>query len=854
LDWKFPDDVRLGQANVTTETEQALRAHIRGLEERLEIADETLRAFRNGEVDAFVGLGPNGDCVYTLQGADEVYRIMVQQMAEGALTVARDSLILFCNEQFALLLGIPTEHIVGSFLLDFIEPQDRPILLRILACATGAKAELRLNRGAGTLAPAKFSASKQMLDGLECVCLVVTDLTEHNREQERYRTILRAAISGFWRMDMQARLLEVNESFCRMSGYSEEELLRMRFSDLTTTDPASWMTKVVAQSEGRFESQLRRKDGIVLEIEVSAQYRTVDEGYFVGFLGDVTERKRAEQALRISEQKLIVSRDEAEAANRAKSRFLATMSHEIRTPMNAILGMADVLWETQLDDEQRQWVEVFRRAGSSLLILINDILDLSKVEAGQLELEKLAFDLEDVVDQVIELTGVKTRSKGIALLCHLSPNVPCRLIGDPVRLKQILMNLLGNATKFTDSGQIVLQIQNRAGGKAGEIEFAVSDTGIGIPPEKQELIFDAFTQADSSVTRKYGGTGLGLGISRGLVESMGGRLTVTSTPGAGSTFHFSLPFDLAPEPRKADTELADFAGRRVLVIQDNATDALIMRESLGNWGLRAEVFASPQEALANLAEPRGSEPPYVLAVLDRRVSGADGFEVAARIRKVSPDLPIIMLASDPEPGDLRLRDRIGLSGYTTKPVKRIDLLRLVCDAVKKQTRSLAAPSPGRSDRPATAATMSLNILVAEDSPDNRLLIQIYLKDCGYRLSFVEDGQSAVEHFAAGRFDLILMDIRMPVMDGLAATRAIRATENARASRSIPIIALTADASAEDRRVSCEAGCDDHLSKPISKVKLMQVIKEYETKWRLAEMPPAESSPPILAELLPDLPN
>ena len=453
---------------MSTETDQGLRARIASLEERLEAADEMLRALRGGEVDALVGMGPDGDCVYTLRGADEVYRIMVQQMAEGALTVGSDGLILFCNEQFASLLGIPLEQVVGSFLPNYIEPRDRPMLSSILACAATANAELRLNRGSATLVPAKFSASKQMLEGMECICLVVTDLTEHKRKQEQYRTILRAAISGFWRTDMQGRLLEVNESSCRMSGYSEDELLHMCVSDLTSTNPGSWMPNVIVQGEGRFESQLRRKDGDVLEIEMSVQYRTTDGGYFVSFLQDITARKRSEEAFRSSEQKLLVSRDEAQAANRAKSRFLATMSHEIRTPMNAILGMADVLWETRLDDEQRQCVEVFRRAGSSLLILINEILDLSKIEAGQVELEKLTFNLEDVVDQVIELMGVKTRSKGIALLCHLSPGVPHCLIGDPARLKQILLNLLGNAAKFTDSGQIVLRIQSQEGGNPGK--------------------------------------------------------------------------------------------------------------------------------------------------------------------------------------------------------------------------------------------------------------------------------------------------------------------------------------------------------------------------------------------------
>ena len=432
--------------------------------------------------------------------------------------------------------------------------------------------------------------------------------------------------------------------------------------------------------------------------------------------------------LKLAQEISTKARQAAEEANQAKSRFLATMSHEIRTPMNAILGMADVLWESELDGEQRQCVEVFRRAGSNLLTLINDILDLSKVETGQLELEQMAFNLEEVTDQVIELIGVKTRSKGIVLSCHLSPEVPTCLMGDPMRLRQVLTNLLGNAAKFTDSGEIVFRIQNHASGKAGEIEFAVSDTGIGIPPEKLEMIFDAFSQgADASMTRKFGGTGLGLGISRKLVESMGGRLTVTSSPGAGSTFRFSLQFALDPQSRKADSELGDFLGRRVLVIEGNATDRLILRETFGAWGLRTEAFASPREALADLARTTAREQPYALAVLNRQMSDTDGFEAATRIRKVAPDLPIVMLTSDARPGDVKLRGTMGLSGYAVKPVKRADLLRLICDALNKRGEGLKPPSHEPTSRAASEVVKPLRILVAEDSPDNRLLLQIYLK-------------------------------------------------------------------------------------------------------------------------------
>ena len=380
----------------------------------------------------------------------------------------------------------------------------------------------------------------------------------------------------------------------------------------------------------------------------------------------------------------------AQSLNLAKSAFLASMSHEIRTPMNAILGMADMLLESPLSAGQKQYLDVIRRAGSGLLSLINGILDLSKIEAGQLVLECVAFDLEDVARQAVELTAMKAQAKGIGMLSHLALGVATALMGDPTRLRQILINLLGNAVKFTDAGEVVLTVRNSASGKPGQIEFTVSDTGIGIPPCKLETIFDEFAQADASTTRKYGGTGLGLGISRRLVEAMGGSLTATSEPGRGSTFSFTVQFD----PRPANTS---------------------------------------------------------------------------------------------------------------------------------EVRLHAAPSPHRA---AAESVRPAKILVGDDSPDSRLLVEAYLRASPYLLTFEEDGKAVVDRFAASDFDLILMDVHMPVMDGLAATRAIRVLERESGAAPIPIVALTADASLQDIERSANAGCNAHLSKPISKVEVLCAIEKF----------------------------
>jgi PAS domain S-box-containing protein len=446
----------------------------------------------------------------------------------------------------------------------------------------------------------------------------------------------------------------------------------------------------IGKSEER-EWTYVRKDGSRLDVSLAVTAVTNSSGVVEGFLGvaiDITVRKTLERELRLNNEKLILQTRSAEEANRAKSEFLAAMSHEIRTPMNAILGMADVLWDSDLDADQRQYVEVFRRAGSNLLSLINNILDLSKIESGHFELECVEFDLEDVADQAIELIAGKARAKDLALLANLSPKLATTLMGDPTRLRQVLINLLGNAIKFTESGEVLLTVQPHESGEAGRIEFAVSDTGIGIPAAKLDTIFEDFTQADSSTTRKYGGTGLGLGISQRLVRQMGGDLTVTSTVGKGSTFRFEARFEM-PAHKQVLQHVEDFHGRRVLIIDDNATNRLILCQTLNGWGLETDECGVPEKAVERISGAIAADRPYSLILLDNRMPGTDAFETASKINKLAAGLPIIMLTSDAQAGDGERRRELGLAGYAVKPVKRADLLRLICGAMK--TREGAGP-------------------------------------------------------------------------------------------------------------------------------------------------------------------
>ena len=511
----------------------------------------------------------------------------------------------------------------------------------------------------------------------------------------------------------------------------------------------------------------------------------------------------------------------AQSMNLAKSAFLATISHEIRTPMHAILGMADMLWESPLDADQRQYVEVFRRAGSGLLKLINDILDLSKIEAGHLELERVEFDLEETVDQVIELAAVKARAKGLVLMSHLLPGVATSLIGDPTRLTQVLTNLLGNALKFTASGEIILTARNQASGKSGEIEFSVSDTGIGIPADKLDKIFEDFTQAEAATARRYGGTGLGLGISRRLVEAMGGTLTASSGAGIGSTFRFIAKFEVTQtNSREAPDAYADVGGKRMLLIDANTTSRLILSETFEAWGLSCDAFQSTREALAHLRESMAGEHPHSLVVMENEVPSIDGFDVPAEISRIAGSVPLLVLGSDARPA------KSGLARYAMKPVSRARLLRMVREALgtgeAQECQPTAAPAEHREQR----AVHPARILIADDSPDNQLLIQAYLRNRPYQLIFEEDGQAALDRFARSRFDLILMDVQMPGMDGLTATRAIRAMEQERRVSRTPILAMTANGSLEDVKRSLNAGCDAHLSKPTSKLELLHAIEMY----------------------------
>jgi PAS domain S-box-containing protein len=656
------------------------------------------------------------------------------------------------------------------------------------------------------------------------------------RESEaRKRAIFEVSMDCMLFLDEDGVIAEVNRAALRTFDCQRKDMVGKEFADVFVTPVSQRRYRdSLSRYHGagemgsmlgrRIEVELQRKNGEEFIAEIATQPIPLKgSAGFATFLRDITERKRYEEALR-------AAKEAAEAASHAKSLFVANMSHEIRTPMNAIIGITDLLLDSSLSASQRENLTIIQESADSLLGVLNDILDFSKIEAGRLELDETTFELSERLGDVMKSLGVRAHAKGLELAFHVDPATPTWLCGDHHRLRQVIVNLVGNAIKFTRRGEVVVKVApHQALDDRIALEFSVADTGVGIPADRQDAIFAAFEQADNSMTRKHGGTGLGLAIASRLVQLMGGRIWVESTPRKGSTFYFTATFkQLAAPPEEANQVTPrDLQDLRVLIVDDNETNRYIIDQMLTNWEMRPTSVDGADAAMEEIVRAEQDDQPFDLILLDAQMPDVDGFMFAERLRSAEQDQHVVMmLSSGDQHGNIARCEDLGLSAYLTKPLKQSELFDAIVLVVAGETveqEQLPSRSSERSGPP-------LRILVAEDSLVNQKVAIGLLEAQGHQLTIAHNGREAVTAARREEFDVVLMDVQMPEVDGLEATTMIRAREQA-TGRHVAIIAMTAHAMKGDRETCLASGMDGYIPKPIRAAQLFETIDAVLTKLR-----------------------
>jgi two-component system, sensor histidine kinase and response regulator len=704
-----------------------------------------------------------------------------------------------------------------------------------------------------------IAALEQLLEVHERTVLEQSErLYEEQAQLRLQKTLLEcqsdASVDGLLGVSCAGEVLSFNRRLIEMWGISQA-VMETRSADAVMQsifdrleNPQAVMARMAYLADHTDETS---QDEVVLNDGRTVEYYSAPimsrEGDYYGrvwYFRDITAHKQAEETLRRA-------KEVAEAADRAKSTFLANMSHEIRTPMNGVIGMTELALETELTAEQREYLETVKTSADALLTLLNDILDFSKIEAGKLDLELMPFRLRDCLGHTLKTLALHAHQKGLELTYHVHPAVPDALIGDPGRLRQVLVNLVGNAIKFTKQGEVVVDVA-AASRTEDEIvlHVVVSDTGVGIPADKQRLIFEPFTQADGTTTRQYGGTGLGLAITGKLAQLMAGRLWVESAVGTGSTFHVTVRVgvDHGAPAESVPMDAVDVRALPVLVVDDNATNRRILVELLSHWQMRPLAVASGAAALAALHQARAAGTPFPLVLLDAHMPELDGFALAEQImqRAEWAEATIMMLTSGGQRGDAARCRTLGIAAYLTKPITQSELWEAISQALRKPAGH-ATRAPVITQHTLREGRPRLHILLAEDHPINQKLAVRLLEKQGHTVVVVGDGQAALTALTQHAFDLALMDVQMPKMDGLAATVAIRAREQASGGH-LPIVAMTAHAMKGDRERCLAAGMDGYVAKPITRDALDTVLNQVLGRPSLPT-PPTDRPPIELASAL-----
>jgi PAS domain S-box-containing protein len=765
---------------------------------------------------------------------------LINNMPDGVVSFDVDGRVRTVNKGFTEMFGFSEEEAVNQNISELVAPpellQEAHDVRKRILIGESVEMESVRKRKNGEIFPVSLCAAPihfNEMDGILGYLAIYRDITERQKAEQtirdseaRLKTMFNTVQTGIVIIDATDHtIVDANPAALHMIGADRNDVVgHVCHRFICPAQEGNCPITDQGHTVDNRERTLIKAGGQVIPVLKTVTRLSIGgKAHLLEAFVDISE--------------LVDARISAEKANRAKSEFLANMSHEIRTPMNGIIGMTDLVLDTPLTSEQKDYLGTIKRSGYALLELINNILDLSKIESGNLELEAIDFLLQNAVEGAVESLAIKADEKGIELVTHIHPDVPPYLKGDPGKLRQMLINLVGNALKFTETGEIIVQVKvQKLHEKNVQLHFMVADTGIGIPKEKQGLIFDSFQQADGSVTRRHGGTGLGLSITKRLAEMMGGRIWVESVVGEGSTFHFIAMFGISEAKEIPDwtLERIDFEGKRILILDDNATNRQILREMVASWGFMHTETEDGTSALAQIHAVFETGNGFDLLLLDANMPGMDGFEVAKRIREDErfSSLPIILLTSAGQRGDAAKCRGLGIGAYLIKPVKKSELYHTITAVLSDKKKENGADDERRlitrhSLREKTHG-QRLNILLAEDDPTNQKVASRMLNRQGHAVTVAETGAQALEKAGESHFDLILMDVQMPMMDGLTATAEIRKQEKEgrMPTKHIPIIAMTAHALKGDKERCLESGMDDYLTKPV-KLKLLNRMLE---KW------------------------